>query len=47
MDVVAFLEELTRLSPAPCFTYSDNGLEFIFHALRSWSKICGTGTVCI
>ena len=37
-DVVAVLEELTSLYPAPAFIRSDNGPEFIAHALRRWSK---------
>jgi len=35
-DVVAVLEELTSLYPAPAFIRSDNGPEFIAQALRGW-----------
>jgi len=35
-DVVAVLEELTSLYPAPAFIRSDNGPEFIAQALRDW-----------
>lgn len=41
------LEELTSLYPAPAFIRSDNGPEFIAHALRRWSKDSGTTTVYI
>jgi putative transposase len=34
--VVAVLEELTSLYPAPAFIRSDNGPEFIAQALRDW-----------
>ena len=37
-DVVAALEELTSLYPAPAFIRSDNGPEFIAHALRRWAE---------
>jgi transposase InsO family protein len=37
-DVVAVLEELTSLYPAPTYIRSDNGPEFIAHALRRWSE---------
>ena len=46
-DVVAVLEELTSLYPAPAFIRSDNGPEFIAHALRRWSKDSGTKTTYI
>jgi putative transposase len=46
-DVVAVLEELTSLYPAPAFIRSDNGPEFIAHALRRWSKDSGTTTAYI
>lgn len=46
-DVLAVLDELTRLSIAPAFVRSDNGPEFTVHALRSWSENSGTGTVYI
>ncbi len=41
-DVVAVLEELTSLHPAPAFIRSDNGPEFIAQALRGWCKSSGT-----
>jgi transposase InsO family protein len=34
--VVAVLEELTSVYPAPTFIRSDNGQEFIAKALRDW-----------
>ncbi len=37
-DVVAVLEELTGLYPAPAYIRSDNGPEFIAHALRRWAE---------
>ena len=37
-DVVAVLEELTSLYPAPAFIRSDNGPEFIAQALRDWCE---------
>jgi len=40
-DVVAVLEELTSLYPAPTFIRSDNGPEFLSQALRDW---CETST---
>ena len=46
-DVVAVLEELTSLYPAPTYIRSDNGPEFIAHALRRWSKDSGTTTAYI
>lgn len=46
-DVVAVLEELTSLYPAPAFIRSNNGPEFIAHALRRWSKDSGTKTTYI
>ena len=46
-DVVAVLEELTSLYPAPAFIRSDNGPEFIAHALRRWCKSSGTATAYI
>ena len=42
-DVVAMLKELARLYPAPAFIRSDNGPEFIAHALRRWHNSSGTG----
>ncbi len=41
-DVVAVLEELTSLYPAPAFTRSDNGPEFIAQALRDWCEASTT-----
>jgi transposase InsO family protein len=46
-DVVTVLEELTRLYPAPAFTRSDNGPEFIAQALRNWCEGSGTTTAYI
>jgi len=37
-DVVALLEELTSLYPAPAFLRSDNGPEFISQALQNWCE---------
>ena len=41
-DVVAVLEELTSLYPAPVFIRSDNGPEFIAQALRDWCEASKT-----
>ncbi|MCX5958059.1 MAG: IS3 family transposase [Cyanobacteria bacterium] len=41
-DVVAVLERLTSLYPAPAFIRSDNGPEFIAQALRDWCKASTT-----
>jgi len=41
-DVVAVLEELTSLYPAPTFIRSDNGPEFIAQALRDWCDVSDT-----
>jgi len=46
-DVVAVLEELTSLYPAPTYIRSDNGPEFIAHALRKWCQSSGTSTAYI
>jgi len=46
-DVVAVLEELTSLYPAPTYIRSDNGPEFIAHALKRWCKRSGTTTAYI
>ncbi len=35
-DVVAVLEELTSVYPAPTYIWSDNGPEFIAQVLRGW-----------
>jgi hypothetical protein len=42
--VVAVLEELTSIYPAPAFIRSDNGPEFIAHTLKRWSENSGTTT---
>ena len=41
------LEELTSLYPAPTYIRSDNGPEFIAHALKRWCKRSGTTTAYI
>ena len=41
------LEELTSLYPAPAFIRSDNGPEFIAHALQRWCQNSGTSTAYI
>ncbi|QPN58426.1 IS3 family transposase [Synechococcus sp. CBW1107] len=41
-DVVAVLEELTSLYPAPAFIRSDNSPEFIAKALRDWCEASTT-----
>jgi len=46
-DVVAVLEELTTVYPAPTYIRSDNGPEFIAHALRRWAERKTTATVYI
>ena len=46
-DVVAVLENLTSLYPAPAFIRSDNRPEFIAHALLRWCKNSGTTTAYI
>jgi putative transposase len=46
-DVVAVLEALTSLYPAPALIRCDNGPEFIAHALRRRSKESGTATAYI
>ena len=46
-DVVTVLEELTSVYPAPVFIRSDNGPEFIAHALRRWCESSGTTTAYI
>ncbi len=46
-DVFTVLEELLSLYPAPAFIRSDNGPEFIAHALRRWCKDSGTTTAYI
>ncbi|QNI66201.1 transposase [Synechococcus sp. BMK-MC-1] len=44
---MAVLEELTSLYPAPKYIRSDNGPEFIAHALRKWCESSGTSTAYI
>jgi len=46
-DVLAVLEQLTSLYPAPAFIRSDNGPELIAHALKRWSENSGTTTAYI
>jgi putative transposase len=46
-DEVTVLEDLTSLYPAPAFIRSDNGPEFIAHALRRWSQESGTTSAYI
>ena len=41
-DVVAVLEELISVYPAPTVIRSDNGPEFIAHALRDWCEASDT-----
>ena len=41
-DVVAVLEELTSVNPAPTFIRSDNRPEFIAQALRDWCDASDT-----
>ena len=41
-DVVAVLEELISVYPAPTFIRSDNGPEFIAQALRDWCEASDT-----
>ena len=41
-EVVAVLEELTSVYPAPMFIRSDNGPEFIAQALRDWCEASDT-----
>ena len=43
----ALLEELTSLYTAPTYIRSDNGPEFIAHALRRWSEKTETTTAYI
>ena len=46
-DVVAVLGELTSLYSAPAFIRSDNGPEFIAHALRHWAERSASTTAFI
>jgi len=46
-DVVMVLEALTSVYPAPTYIRSDNGPEFIAHALKRWCKNSGTNTAYI
>ena len=41
-DVVAVLEELTSVYPAPTFIRSENGPEFIAQSLRDWCEVSDT-----
>ncbi len=41
------MEDLTSHYPAPVFIRSDNGPEFIAHALRCWCASSGTTTAYI
>ena len=41
-DVVAVLEELSSVYPAPTYIRSDNGPEFIAQALRDWCEASDT-----
>ena len=46
-DMLEVMDELTSLYPAPAFIRSDNGPEFIAHALKRWSENSGTTTAYI
>ncbi len=46
-DVATVLEVLTSLYPATAFIRSDNGPEFIAHALRRWCQTSGRATAYI
>jgi putative transposase len=46
-DVVAVLEELTSLYPAPAYIRSDNGREFIAHTLKRWTESSASTTAYI
>jgi len=46
-DVVAVLEQLTSLYPAPAFIRTDNWPEFIALALKRWSENSGITTALI
>lgn len=46
-DVVSVLDELTSLYPAPTYIPTDNGPEFIAHALKRWCKNSNTSTAYI
>ena len=43
-DVVAVLQELTSVYPAPAYIRSDNGPEFMAQALRNWCDASDTTT---
>jgi putative transposase len=45
--VLAVLEDLTSIYPAPAFIRSDNGPEFIAHTLRRWAESSSTTTANI
>jgi putative transposase len=46
-EVVAVLEDLTSLYPAPTFIRSDNGPEFIAYSLKRWCQGSGATTALI
>jgi len=46
-DVVTVMVQLTRLYQAPTYIFSDNGPEFIAHALKHWCKNSCTSTAYI
>lgn len=46
-DVVATLEHLFRVQGEPKFIRSDNGPEFIAHAVKEWLATSGVGTLYI
>jgi len=46
-DVVALLEALTSVYPAPAYIRCDIGPEFIAHALKRWSKNSDSNTAYI
>ena len=46
-DVVAVLEELFAIRGRPKFIRSDNGPEFVSHAVRNWLKDSGVETLFI
>jgi transposase InsO family protein len=47
VDVIATLEELLKLYPAPTHLRMDNGPEFIAHALQEWCTGNGSATAYI
>ena len=46
MEVVAALEQLTSIYPAPTYIRSFNGQEFIIHALKRWCKCSAHSPLC-